>query len=230
MGAEQPPKLTLAQRRADALAMGGPAKLARTREQGALNARERIAKLLDDGSFFEVGLLNHSDVPGMEGRTPADGKVCGIGRIDGRPVVAQADDVTVLAGSGGRVGGLKSKTLVQFAIDKGYPLINLGEAGGARLPDIQGSEGLSSMTVGITGALRCRQVPMVAAILGECFGSPSWHAAFADFVVQLKGSCMAVSGPRVLEVATGEKASNEELGGWLLHAKVTGLADRAYPR
>lgn len=217
----------LTQRRADALRMGGVAKLARTRERGALNARERLAQLLDEGSFFEVGMLNHSDVPGMEERTPADGKVCGIGRIAGRPVVAKADDVTVLAGTGGRVGSAKSKTLIQFAIDKGYPIINLGEAGGARLPDIQGSDGLSSMTVGISGSQRCRQVPMVAAILGECFGSPSWHAAFADFVVQLKGSCMAVSGPRVLEIATGEKVSNEELGGWLLHAKVTGLADRA---
>ena len=217
----------LTQRRADALAMGGAPKLVRTKARGALNARERINTLLDEGSFFEVGMLNHSDVPGMEARTPADGKVCGIGRINGRPVVAQADDVTVFAGTGGRVGSLKSKTLVQFAIDKGYPIINLGESGGARLPDIQGSEGLSSMTVGTTGALRCRQVPMVAGIFGECFGSPSWHAAFADFVVQLKGSCMAVSGPRVLEVATGEKVSNEELGGWQLHARVTGLADRA---
>jgi acetyl-CoA carboxylase carboxyltransferase component len=82
------------------------------------------------------------------------------------------------------------------------------------------------MTVGTTLSKRRRQVPMAAAILGECFGSPSWHAAFADFVVQLKGSCMAVSGPRVLEIATGEKVDNEELGGWKLHATVTGLADR----
>src|SRR5690606_21331293 len=141
---------------------------------------------------------------------------------DQRPVLVKADDVTVLAGTGGRIGSQKSKTLVQVAIDKGYPIINLGEAGGARLPDIQGSDGLSPMTVGTTLGLRRRQVPMVAAILGECFGSPSWHAAFADFVVQLKGSCMAVSGPRVLEIATGEKVSNEELGGWQLHAKVTG--------
>ncbi|MBI3368752.1 MAG: carboxyl transferase, partial [Burkholderiales bacterium] len=147
--------------------------------------------------------------------------------IAGRTVTVGADDASVLAGAGGRVGGLKSRTLLQLAIAKGYPYINLGEAGGARLPDIQGSDGLSSMTVGTSAGRRCRQVPMVAAILGECFGSPSWYAAFADFVVQLKGSCMAVSGPRVLEIATGEKVGNEELGGWQLHAKVTGAADRA---
>ncbi len=221
------PREELSLRRAQALKMGGEAKLARTRERGALNARERIAHLVDANSFFEVGMHAHSDVPGMEERTPADGKVCGLARIDQRPVLVKADDATVLAGTGGRIGSQKSKTLVQFAIDKGYPIINLGEAGGARLPDIQGSDGLSSMTVGTTLGLRRRQVPMVAAILGECFGSPSWHAAFADFVVQLKGSCMAVSGPRVLEIATGEKVSNEELGGWQLHAKVTGQIDRA---
>ncbi|AOY95660.1 hypothetical protein BKK79_28515 [Cupriavidus sp. USMAA2-4] len=220
------PAEDLALRKAQAAQMGGPDKLARIRARGALNARERIAALLDADSFFELGMLNHSDVPGMEGKTPADGKVCGVGRIDGRPVVVKADDVSVLAGTGGRVGSRKSRQLVKLALDKGYPIVNLGEAGGARLPDIQGSDGLSSMTVGTSLARRVRQVPMAAAILGECFGSPSWHAAFADFVVQAKGSCMAVSGPRVLEIATGEKVSNEELGGWQLHARTTGLVDR----
>ncbi|CAN5675673.1 carboxyl transferase domain-containing protein [soil metagenome] len=217
----------LARKRAHALDMGGAAKLERTRQRGALNARERIARLVDDGSFFELGMLAHSDVPGMEARTPADGKIVGMGRIDARPVLVKADDVTVLAGAGGRIGSQKSKNAVQFAVDKGYPIVNLGEAGGARLPDIQGSDGLSSMTVGTTLSMRKRQVPMASAILGECFGSPSWHAAFSDFVVQLKGSCMAVSGPRVLEIATGEKVGNEELGGWKLHATVTGLVDMA---
>ena len=217
----------LERRRAAALRMGGQARLARIRERGALNARERIAALLDRDSFFEIGLLNHSDVPGMEDRTPADGKVCGVGLLAARTVAVAADDVSVLAGAGGRVGGRKSHALMQLAIHKGYPFINLGEAGGARLPDIQGSDGLSSMTVGTSASQRCRQIPMVAAILGECFGSPSWYAAFADFVVQLKGSCMAVSGPRVLEIATGEKVSNEELGGWELHARITGSVDRA---
>ncbi len=217
----------LAQRRAHALGMGGSVKLQRTRDRGALNARERIARLLDPDSYFELGLLTHSDVPGMEARTPADGKIVGVGRIDRRSVLVKADDVTVLAGAGGRIGSQKSKAAVQFAIDKGYPIVNLGEAGGARLPDIQGSDGLSSMTVGTTLSERKRQVPMASAILGECFGSPSWHAAFSDFVVQVKGSCMAVSGPRVLEIATGEKVGNEELGGWKLHATVTGLVDMA---
>lgn len=189
--------------------------------------RERIDALLDPGSFHEFGLLTHSDVPGMESKTPADGKVCGSGRIDNRTVILTADDPLVLAGSGGRVGSAKTMRWHEFAKEKGYPIINLGEAGGARIPDIQGSDGLSSMTMRAEMGRRLRRVPMVATIMGECFGAPSWYAALSDFVVQVKGSIMAVSGPRVLEMATGEKVANpEDLGGSKLHAEVTGLIDR----
>lgn len=124
------------------------------------------------------------------------------------------------------MGVAKEGRLHRWAAEKGYPIINLGEGGGARIPDIMGSEGLSSMTMRKEIATRCRQAPFVATIMGECFGAPSWLAALADFVVQVKGSCMAVSGPRVLEVATSEKVDNEDLGGWKLHAEITGQVDR----
>ncbi|MBI4963189.1 MAG: carboxyl transferase [Desulfomonile tiedjei] len=216
----------LKRRKAKALEMGGPEKVARKHAEGLGTARERVEKLLDPGTFFEMGALCHSDVPGMEDKTPADGKIAGFGTIDGRTVAVTADDATVLAGTGGRVGVEKEHRLTRWAAEKGYPVINLGEGGGARIPDIMGSEGLSSMTMRKEMAVRCRQVPFVATIMGECFGGPSWLAALADFVVQVKGSCMAVSGPRVLEVATSEQVTNEELGGWKLHAEITGQVDR----
>src|SRR5690606_9357589 len=213
-------------RRVKALQMGGGHKLAARRERGMLSARERINTLLDDGSFFEIGLLNHSDMPGMEEKTPADGRVCGYGTIDGRPVVVKADDQTVLAGSGARVASRKSHEAAMMAIEKGYPVNSMGEAGGARIPDIQGSDGLSSSGLKLDMALRDRRVPSVATVMGESFGSPVWYAAFADFAIQTKDSCMAVVSPLVLEVATGEKVSNEELGSWQVHARQTGLIDR----
>jgi acetyl-CoA carboxylase carboxyltransferase component len=213
-------------RKAKAMEMGGAEKVARKHSEGHGTARDRIENLLDPGSFFEIGSLNHSDIPGMEDKTPADGKVCGFGTIDGRTVGITSDDATVLAGSGGRVGVEKEFRLSRWAAQKGYPVINLGEGGGARIPDIMGSEGLSSMTMRKDAASRCRKAPFVAAIMGECFGAPSWLAALADFVVQVKGSCMAVSGPRVLELATSEKVENEDLGGWKLHAEITGQVDR----
>lgn len=216
----------LVRRKAKAMEMGDAEKIARRQAMGLWTARERVEKLLDRDSFLEIGLLSHSDVPGMEEKTPADGKVCGFGTIDGRTVAVSADDASVLAGSGGRVGVAKEDRLIRWATEKGYPVINLGECGGARIPDIMGSEGLSSMTMKREIAARRRQVPLVATIMGECFGAPSWLAALADFTVQVKGSCMAVSGPRVLEIATGEKVENEDLGGWKLHAEITGQVDR----
>lgn len=216
----------LDRRRATALGMGGKKKLELQRSRGLLNARERIEQLLDPGSFFEVGTLAHSDIPGMEQKTPADGKIDGYGTIDNRRVGVSANDVTVLAGAGGRVGHKKAAHVMSVAIEKGFPFVNMGEAGGARIPDIQGSDGMSSMTIGWRSGRRFRRVPMVATLAGECFGDPSWMAALADFVVQVKGSCFAVSGPRVLEIATNEKVSNEELGGWKLQSTVTGQTDR----
>ncbi len=216
----------LKRRKSRALEMGGLEKVAGKRSMGTGTVRERVEKLLDPGSFMEFGLLNHSDVPGMEDKTPADGKICGFGTISGRTVAVTADDATVLAGTGGRIGVEKNSRLTCWAEEKGYPVIHLGEGGGARIPDIMGSDGLSSMTMRKEFALRCRRVPAVATIMGECFGGPTWKAALSDFVVQVKGTCMAVSGPRVLEVATREQVENEELGGWKLHAEITGQVDR----
>ena len=216
----------LRKRREAALQTGGKDKVGRQHQRGHLTARERIDKLLDPGTFSEAGILNQSDIPGMEERTPADGNVVGFGQIDGRTVVVCAADRTVLAGAEGRVGSFTKETrATRIAVEKGYPIITLGDASGARMPDIMGSNGLSSMTFAAEALRYPRKTPFVATIMGDCFGGPSWMVAKADFGVMVKGCCMAVSGPRVLEVAMGEKITPEELGGWKLHAEVTGQVD-----
>jgi acetyl-CoA carboxylase carboxyltransferase component len=212
--------------RREAALRSSPEKTAARRELGLLGARERIDALVDPGSFLEVGLLSHSDIPGAEKVTPADGRICGYGTIAGRPVAVRAEDQTVLAGSGARVGSKKSSAVVAMAIAKGFAFVNFGEGGGARMPDIQGSDGLSAGGMKPEMALRNRRVPAVATLMGDCFGSPGWYAAFSDFVVQTKSSCVAVVSPLVLEKATGEKVSKEELGSWKVHSKITGLVDR----
>jgi acetyl-CoA carboxylase carboxyltransferase component len=218
----------LERRRARALEMGGPEKIARQHERGRLTARERIDALVDPGSFVELGLLVCSDVPEAEAKTPADGKVCGVARIDGRRIAVSASDTTVLAGAQGRIGSKKVHSLAELAFDKGYPLVLLGEGGGARIPDILGSDGVLSYPLSLaTLVRRQRRVPMATAILGDGFGETAWDAAYSDFVVQRKGTCMAVSSPRALEVATSERAIEEELGGWELQARKTGLVDCA---
>jgi acetyl-CoA carboxylase carboxyltransferase component len=221
----------LEQRRAKALQMGGPAKIKKQHDRGRLTARERIDQLLDPGSFLEVGMLNHSDVSGMEDKTPADSKVGGYGKIDGRRVVVVSNDFTVLAATSSRIAGRKEGELKVLAARRGHPVIYLGEAGGARMPDIMGSAGLASYGGGgfdsyLQIMSRVRQTPMVTAILGECYGMPTWMACLSDFVVQVKGSAMGVSGPRVVELALGETVTDEELGGWQVHAEITGNVDR----
>ncbi len=215
----------LERRRRKALAMGGEAKIERQHALGRWTARERVAYLLDEDSFQETGLLAHSDLPQARAKTPADGKVCGFGEIDQRPVYTSADDVTVMAGAGGRVGSGKDHKSTLYAVRKGIPLVNLGDAGGARVPDIMGATGMMSMVYPLSGEPRDRRVPFVATIMGECYGAPTWKASLADIVVQVRGTAMAVSGPPVLEAATGEKATTEELGGWELHARTTGQVD-----
>src|SRR5229473_1789305 len=212
-------------RRAAARGMGGPERLARRRAAGALNARERVARLLDPDSFVEIGTFNTSDVPGMEAETPADSKVGGFGRIDGRPVVVCSNDFTVLAATSSRVASYKEAELKRLAARRGLPVVYLAEAGGARMPDIMGSAGIASFGHSTYYGTRRRRVPMVTAVLGQAYGLPTWNACLSDFVVMLEGASMAVSGPRVLELATGEKISPEELGGSKLHAEETGFAD-----
>ncbi len=220
----------LKEKKSRALEMGGTDKIQRQRDRGRLTARERISALVDQGSFFEVGMFNHSDVPGMEEKTPADSKIAGYATLDGRRVAVLANDFTVLAATTSRVAGRKEGEVKVMAAKRGHPLIYLGESGGARMPDIMGAKGLAATGGGgidtfMMAMSRVRQTPMVTAIMGECYGMPTWMACLADFVVQIKGSAMGVSGPRVLELALGETVTDEDLGGWEVHARTTGMAD-----
>lgn len=212
-------------RRDRARGMGGPRRLAKRAAEGKLNARERLEKLLDPGSFLEVGTFNVSDVPGQEAATPADSKIAGFGKIDGRPVAVCSNDFTVLAATSSRVASHKEAEVKHLAVRRGMPIVYLAEAGGARMPDIMGSSGIASFGNSTYYGTRRRKVPMITAVLGQAYGLPTWNACLSDFVVMLKGASMAVSGPRVLELATGEQVSPEDLGGSQVHAEETGFAD-----
>lgn len=97
--------------------------------------------------------------------------------------------------------------------------------------DIMGARGLASFGGGGFDSFtqimsQVRKNLFVTAIMGECYGMPTWMACLSDFVVQVKGTAMGVSGPRVLELALGEKISDEELGGYRVHGEITGTIDR----
>ncbi len=215
----------LAERRQRALAMGGPAKLAQRKAEGVLNARERLDRLFDAGTFIETGMLAVSNRPEDRLTTPADGKVGGFGRINGREAAALANDFTVKGASSANINIKKLKHLKLAAKKRGIPVVFLGESTGARMPDVMGASSIGSKD-DPTEYQRLREVPWAAAVLGHCYGSSAWYGSMSDFCVMRKGAIMAVSSPRLISMATGREVDPEELGGWRVHSEVSGLVDQ----
>jgi methylmalonyl-CoA decarboxylase subunit alpha len=207
--------------------MGGKAKVDRLRSAGRRTARDHIDALVDAGSFHEVGTFARSERPEDHAATPSDGKICGHATIDGRPVTVAIDDVTVKRATSSLVGARKLQRVYEQAVRGGNPFVYFGETGGARLPDTLGAVGYSSEPVFPWLARRRREVPVATAIVGESFGGSSFVAGLSDFVVQVRGSTLAITSPRVIEVATGEKVTNEALGGAAVHETRTGQIDLA---
>ncbi|RDW14068.1 acyl-CoA carboxylase subunit beta [Paracoccus thiocyanatus] len=219
---------SLDERRAAASAMGGEKKLAQRREKGQLNAAERLAALVDEGSFFETGLLGRSSYSADEAaRTPRDGKITGFGRVDGRDVGVVVNDFTVKGASTGATNSKKMGYIRRTCTERGMPFVHIGESTGARLPDAMGSKGMGVMLGNdVTQFRRMRDTPWAAAALDTSFGSSAWLCCCSDFSVMRKGSIMSVSSPRLVSMAIGEKVDLEELGGWRIHAEMTGLIDQ----
>lgn len=221
----------LKDKKKQALQMGGTVKVEKQHAKDRFTARERIAMLLDKDSFLEFGLLATSDMPGMEEITPADSLICGYGLLDGRRIGVIANDFTVLASTNARIN-LKKMLQFKAQVKKNkIPLIWLGEAGGARMPDCQGSKNICTLGGGGTNTLfpeytHFREMPFVMAAMGECYGVPNFQSMLADCVIQVKGSVISVSGPRALGRAIGQDFSGEEMGGWEIHDTITGVADK----
>ncbi len=125
-------------KRAKIIAMGGAEAIEKRHKEGQWTARERIEYFFDPGSFTEIGLfVKHRTVPfGMDKReVPAEGVVTGYGLVNGRPVVAFAEDYMAMAGTFGEYHGLKETRAINFAKEKGWPLVGMNDSGGARLQE-----------------------------------------------------------------------------------------------
>ncbi len=216
----------LEHRRAKALAMGGPDKLAKRRAAGILNARERLAYLFDQDSFIESGLFGTSVYPEAGDKSPGDGKLTGFGKIHGREAACVANDFTVMGASSAATNMKKIGHMKRTAVSRGMPLVFLGESSGARLPDNMGARGMGSL-LGLDPHqyLRQRESPWVSAALGLCYGSSTWYCCLADFNVMRKGAIVAVSSSLLASLAMNDTVDAEELGGWRVHAEQTGMAD-----
>ncbi len=214
-------------REKEQLAMGGANKLAARRAAGKLNVRERLEIFFDPGTFREIGVFSRSSRPEAADRSPTDGKIIGSGKVEGRSVLAVANDMTVLGASSAATNMKKIEYIRSLSCDKGLPLVFLGESTGARIPDSMGALGMAQAGQNPAQYRRLRQAPWISALLGPCYGSSAWYTAVSDVSVMLKGAVMAVSSPKVTKVALGEETDPQELGGLKLHSEVTGMADLA---
>lgn len=135
------------------------------------------------------------------------------------------DDVTVKRGSSSVMGSERLRRLFAHAERCGHPIVYFGSTGGARIPDTLGSAGFAQVPPDPGLFRRRRRIPMISVIVGDSFGGSSFVAAASDVVVQVRGTCLAVTSPLVVEVATGETVGMEELGGADVHANTTGQVD-----
>jgi propionyl-CoA carboxylase beta chain len=217
----------LATRYDEAVHAGSERAVAKQHARGKKTARERVAMLLDEGSFVEFDELarHRSTMFGLEANRPyGDGVVTGYGTVDGRPVCVFSQDVTVFGGALGEVYGEKIVKVQDFALRTGCPLIGINEGGGARI-----QEGVVSL--GLYGDIFYRNVqasgviPQISLIMGAAAGGHVYSPALTDFVVMVEGtSQMFITGPDVIKTVTGEDVSMEDLGGARVHNTTSGNA------
>ncbi len=215
----------LLERRARLEEGGGAARLDKQRAQGKLTARERIAALLDPGSFSEIGMFSRhqSTYFGLaEADLPADGVVTGEGAVLGRPVHVASQDFTVAGGSAGEVHSDKVAAMMRASLKTGTPFVFINDSGGARV-----QEGIGSLAgygrVFYHNVLLSGVVPQISIIAGPCAGGAAYSPALTDFVIQTRTSNMFITGPGVIAQVTGEQVTADALGGPDAHMALSGV-------
>lgn len=206
---------------------GGVKRVEKQHESGKNTARERIAILLDPGTFNEIDkMVTHraTDFGIDKQKYPGDGLVSGYGKINGRLVYVFAQDFTVFGGTLSRTNADKILKLQDLAIKMGAPVIGLNDSGGARIQE--GVESLAGYAdIFHNNVISSGVIPQISAILGPCAGGAVYSPALTDFIFMVeKTSHMFVTGPEVIKTVTHEDVTKEELGGAITHASKSGVA------
>ena len=206
---------------------GGAARIERQHARGKHTARERLEMLFDEDSFVELDMFvkHRCTYFGMEKKDlPGDGIVTGYGTVNGRLVYAYAQDFTVSGGSLGQAHAHKIWKVQDLALKNGAPCIGINDSGGARIQEgidaLSGFGGIFFRNTAASGV-----VPQISVIMGPCAGGAVYSPAITDFIFMVKEtSQMFITGPAVIETVTGEKVTQEELGGAVAHNEKSGVA------
>jgi methylmalonyl-CoA decarboxylase subunit alpha len=217
----------LKKKRAEVLAMGGEARVAKQKAKGKLTARERIELLFDNGTFRELDMfVKHRSVNfGMaKENIPSDGVIVGHGKVNGRTVFAFSQDFTSRGGSLGEMHAAKICKIMDLAVKAGAPVVGLNDSGGARV-----EEGVDALKgygeIFMRNSRASGVIPQISAIMGPCAGGAVYSPAMTDFVYMVKKqSHMFITSPYVIKTVTGEETTFEALGGAMAHNTKSGNA------
>ncbi len=202
---------------------GGPERhREKAAQQGKLPVRERVGRLLDEGSFVEDALLANWEGDGLG----ADGVVTGLGTLAGRPVAVMANDPTVKAGSWGPKTVEKIIRILERALSARVPMVYLVDSAGARIteqvqmfPGRRGAGHIFHLQVKMSGV-----VPQVCVLFGPSAAGGAYIPAFCDVVIMRDGNAsMYLGSPRMAEMVIGEKVTLEEMGGARMHTANSGV-------
>ncbi|MFF5789739.1 acyl-CoA carboxylase subunit beta [Streptomyces sp. NPDC012693] len=213
--------------------MRGPSEKATQAQhaKGKLTARERIDLLLDEGSFHEVEPLRRHRATGfgLESRRPhTDGVIVGWGTVHGRTVFTYAHDFRIFGGALGEAHAQKIHKIMDMALAAGAPLVSLNDGAGARIQEgvtaLAGYGGIFQRNTRASGV-----IPQISVMLGPCAGGAAYSPALTDFVFMVREtSQMFITGPDVVQAVTGEKISQNGLGGADVHSSVSGVSHFVY--
>ncbi|NEU67669.1 acyl-CoA carboxylase subunit beta [Spirosoma agri] len=216
----------LAQKHAEAELGGGQKRIDAQHAKGKLTARERIALLVDEGSFEEIGkfVMHRTRDFGLDKEHYlGDGVVTGYGTVNGRLTYVFAQDFTVFGGALSETHAEKICKLMDLALQNGAPLIGLNDSGGARI-----QEGVLSLAgyadIFYRNTKASGVIPQLSAIMGPCAGGAVYSPAITDFIFMVEHtSYMFVTGPNVVKTVTHETVTAEELGGASTHSTKSGV-------
>jgi 3-methylcrotonyl-CoA carboxylase beta subunit len=211
---------------------GGPKAIERQHEKNRLTARERIDRLTDRGSFFELGVWAAWNMYAEWGGAPSAGVVTGIGMVAGRRAMIIANDATVKAGAFFPMTCKKLLRAQRIAHDNRLPLIYLVDSAGVFLPlqdEVFPDEDDFGRIFRNNAVFSAEGIPQFAAIMGNCVAGGGYLPVLCDKLLMTEGSGLYLAGPALVKAAIGQEVSHEELGGALMHASVSGTIDFREP-